>query len=144
MISRPQIDQLIALGRQRGSLEIGDISAVLPVDSLSIDEISHVMAVLEDAGISVEIDPAFLSPPRRRPGTPSVAPQASPSAPDIGATVTATRVSELASSITQARTAALEDGPPSAFPTRPATIFVVIGAGIALIMLLGFWTYLSG
>ena len=144
MLTRPQIDRLIALGRQRGSLEIGDIGAVIPVESLSIDEISHVMSVLEDAGISVEIDPAFLSPRHRNIDSPPIAPKASPAAPGGDATATQTRVSALESSATQPRKKAAEDKPPNAFPARPATVFVVIGAGIALIIVLVFWTYLSG
>lgn len=142
MISKAQIDRLIALGRQRGSLEIGDISELLPVDSLSIDEISHVMAVLEDAGISVEIDPAFLTPRLDRINSPSALSPALTPTPGDDAAGAPKHASELASSITNARTSALQGPPP--YPRRPATIFVVIGAGVSLIIVLGLWAYFSG
>ena len=142
MISRPQIDRLIALGRRRGTLEIADIGEVLPIDSLSIDEISYVLSLLEDAGISVEVDPAFLSPRHEGNAFPSTAAQASTPTPGHAAAA-ATRVSQPPPSITGASATPKHDAPPP-YPARPATVFVVIGTGIALIVVLGFWTYFSG
>lgn len=48
------------MGRQRGGLDIDDIRRALPVDTMSIEELSDVLAHLEEAGIPVEIDSVLL------------------------------------------------------------------------------------
>jgi hypothetical protein len=55
------IDRLIELGKRRGGLEIGDIRQALPVDTMPTAELAEVLAHLEEAGISIEIDPALLT-----------------------------------------------------------------------------------
>ncbi len=56
------VDHLIELGRQRGGLGIDDLRRALPIDAMTIEEISGVLARLEEAGISLEIDRAMLTP----------------------------------------------------------------------------------
>lgn len=61
MISLTAVDRLMQLGQQRGGLQIDDIREALPVDTMTTAELSNVLARLEEAGISVDIDPALLS-----------------------------------------------------------------------------------
>jgi Sigma-70 factor, region 1.1 len=55
------IDRLIEMGQRRGRLEIDDIRQALPVDTMPTAELAEVLARLEEAGISIEIDPALLT-----------------------------------------------------------------------------------
>jgi hypothetical protein len=66
MISTTAVDRLMQLGRRRGGLEIDDIRQALPIDTMTIEELADVMARLEKAGISVEIDAGLLSPHHRK------------------------------------------------------------------------------
>ena len=66
MISTTTVDRLIQLGRRRGGLVIDDIGQALPVNTMSTEELADVLARLEEAGISVEIDPALLTPHHRK------------------------------------------------------------------------------
>jgi Sigma-70 factor, region 1.1 len=56
MISTTAVDHLMQLGRRRGGLHIDDIRQVLPVDTMTIEELADVVARLEEAGIAFEID----------------------------------------------------------------------------------------
>jgi hypothetical protein len=56
--------ELMDLARRRGGLAVEDLRAALPIDSMTIDEISHVLARLDEAGFDLEIDPALLLPER--------------------------------------------------------------------------------
>ena len=66
MISTTAIDRLMQLGRRRGGLEIDDIRQALPVDTMTVEELADVVARLEEAGISVEIDTGLLTPHHRK------------------------------------------------------------------------------
>jgi hypothetical protein len=66
--ANPSYQQLLALGEQQGGLTTHDLQQVLDVDRLSIEEISDILARLEHAGISVDIDAAQLSPGPRTAG----------------------------------------------------------------------------
>jgi Sigma-70 factor, region 1.1 len=70
MISTTAVDRLMQLGRRRGGLEIDDIRQALPIDAMTIEELADVMARLEEAGISVEIDAGLLSPHHRKTALP--------------------------------------------------------------------------
>lgn len=65
MIPAPALEYLMRLGRRRGALDIDDIRQVLQVDTMSLDDLADAVSRLEDAGISVEIDPALLTRRRR-------------------------------------------------------------------------------
>ena len=69
MTSTTAVESLIEMGRQRGGLDIDDIRRALPVDTMSIEELSDVLAHLDEAGIPVEIDfdLANSSPPKSAP-----------------------------------------------------------------------------
>jgi sigma-70-like protein len=54
MISTTAIDHLMQLGRRRSGLHIDDIRQVLPVDTMTIEELADVVARLEEAGIEID------------------------------------------------------------------------------------------
>jgi Sigma-70 factor, region 1.1 len=55
-IDRNTLDRLVALGRSRGTLTVRDLKEHLPIEDLNADTIALIVAHLEDAGISVELD----------------------------------------------------------------------------------------
>ncbi len=60
-IDRATLDRLVALGRGSGTLTVQDLKQHLPTENMSADEIALVVAHLEDAGISVELDDNLLA-----------------------------------------------------------------------------------
>ena len=66
MISTTAVDHLMQLGRRRGGLHIDHIRQVLPVDTMTIEELADVLARLEEAGIAFEIDAGMLTPHHRK------------------------------------------------------------------------------
>lgn len=57
------LTELVAGARQRGSISLEDLRKELPVDSMTIEDISVVLARLDEAGFDLDIDPALLSSP---------------------------------------------------------------------------------
>jgi len=57
--------ELIRLARQRGGISMEDLQKALPLESMSIEEISHIVNRLDEAGFDLEIDPNLLSPKRK-------------------------------------------------------------------------------
>lgn len=55
------LTKLVAGARQRGSISLEDLRKELPIDSMTIEDISVVLARLDEAGFDLEIDPALLS-----------------------------------------------------------------------------------
>ncbi len=53
--------RLLQLGKQQGGLTPHDLQQVLDVELLSTDELSDMLVRLDQAGVSVEIDPALLA-----------------------------------------------------------------------------------
>jgi hypothetical protein len=62
MVQSKTIQELIAIGRPAGHLSSNQLQRVLPVDTMSIDEIADVVLQLERSGIEVDLDPALLEP----------------------------------------------------------------------------------
>lgn len=56
------LTDLISLARRRGSLSMEDLRRTLPVGSMTIEDLSHVLARLDQAGFDLEIDPTLLLP----------------------------------------------------------------------------------
>lgn len=56
------LTDLISLARRRGSLSMEDIRRALPVESMTVEDLSHVLARLDQAGFDLEIDPTLLLP----------------------------------------------------------------------------------
>lgn len=57
--------ELVNLARQRGSISMEDLRKALPIDSMTIEDISDVLARLDEAGFDLEGDPSLFSPTRR-------------------------------------------------------------------------------
>jgi hypothetical protein len=53
---------LISNASRRGSLTMEDLRKALPVDSMTVEDLSHALARLDQAGLDVEIDPTLLVP----------------------------------------------------------------------------------
>ena len=142
MISATALEHLMRLGRQRGALDIDDIRQVLQVDTMSMEDLADAVVRLEDAGISVEIDPALLTR-RREETSPQAAILASlPLRRSEQAAEVDHRLSNPGSSITTARGGLS----PSARPTGKqaqgnAVIFVLAAALILLVLVVGVWHF---
>jgi hypothetical protein len=61
MPADPRFERLLQLGKQQGGLTPHDLQQVLDVERLSTDELSDMLVGLDQAGVSVEIDPALLA-----------------------------------------------------------------------------------
>jgi hypothetical protein len=123
------------LGRRRGGLEIDDIRQALPVDTMTAEELADVLARLEEAGISVEIDPVMLTPRHRRTTVHDVKPAMELWQSERTATAH-DRLSILASSIKAAtETSSRTHGSPRRYVQKSGTIFVVAAAMILILLL---------
>ena len=56
--------RLTAIQRSRRHVTLAEIKSILPIDSMTPEQIGQTMAQLEEAGIDIEVDEEFL---RRRP-----------------------------------------------------------------------------
>ena len=54
------LKRLAAVQQSQGHVTLADIGSVLPVDSMTPEEIGETMAQLEAAGIDIEVDKEFL------------------------------------------------------------------------------------
>jgi hypothetical protein len=91
------------MGRQQGGLDIDEIHRALPVDTTSIEELSDVLAHLEEAGIPVKIDSVLLTPRHPRVTLCEVKHATEPSRRSERTATDQDRLSSLASSIKAAR-----------------------------------------
>jgi hypothetical protein len=85
-LNEATFDRLINLARQRGSVTTNDLREVLPIDQMTVEDISDVITRLEEADVDLEIDPVLLLPTRgiaRKAPTPISKP-AQPSLPETG------------------------------------------------------------
>jgi hypothetical protein len=142
MISTTAVDQLMQLGRRRGGLQIDDIRQVLPVDTMSIEELADVVARLEEADISIEIDAGMLTPHGRKMTLPNLNPTTEPTRHKQPATTAHAGLLGLASSMKAAR----ENSHPRRRPARTyvqksGTIFVVAAALTLLLLALVVWRF---
>ena len=53
------LDELVKLARQRGRISMEDVRKVLPVDSMSVEDIARIVVRLEESGFELEIDPSL-------------------------------------------------------------------------------------
>ncbi len=56
------VDRLTRIAGGRGSLSADQLRQAVPVEAMSIEEIASLIAALEERGVSVEVDPALMSP----------------------------------------------------------------------------------
>jgi Sigma-70 factor, region 1.1 len=135
MISTSAFDRLMQLGRQHDGLKTDDLRQALPIDTMTVEEIADVVARLEDAGISVDVDAGLLTPHHRK----IILPQAE-ATPLSLRSEQATINAHLASSIKAAK----ENSYRTREPARPhlqkfGTIFVVAAALILILLGLVVW-----
>jgi hypothetical protein len=142
MVSGTAFDRLVELGRRRGRLEIDDIRQALPTDTMTTEELAEVLARLEEAGISIALEPALLAPRHRKMPPHELKPAAELSQHSERATIAHTRLSSLASSIKAAgENSDRTQGLARTSVKMPGTIFVVAAALILLILALGVWRF---
>ena len=144
MISTTAVDRLMQLGRRRGALEIDDIRQALPIDTMTIEEVADVVARMEEAGISVDIDAGLLTPHHPKMALQEVKPTPEPSRRSERVTTAHPRLLSLASPTKAAK----ENSSPACGSTRPyvqrsATIFVLAAALILFLIALGVWHFLG-
>jgi hypothetical protein len=68
MPADPGFERLLQLGKQQGGLTPHDLQQVLDLERVRPDELSDMLERLDQAGVSVEIDPALLAPASERAG----------------------------------------------------------------------------
>ena len=130
------------VGRQRGGLDINDIRRTLPVDAMSIEELADVLARLEEAGISVKIEPTLLTPRHRKMLPHEVRPATPPSGHTERATTGHDRLSILALSIKAAReNSSRTRGPAQPYVKRSGTIFVIAAVLILALLTIVVWQF---
>jgi hypothetical protein len=59
------LTELIDRARQRGGISMEDLQSALPLDTMSAEDVAHVLARLDEAGLDLEIDPDLLLPANR-------------------------------------------------------------------------------
>ena len=142
MISTAEVDRLIQLGRRQGGLEIEDIRQALPIDTMTIEELADVVVRLEEAGISVEIDAALLTPRHQKMALPEVKPTPEPSRESERAMTADPRLLNLASSIKAAKeNSSRIRGSTHPYVQKSATIFILVAALILFLIALGVWRF---
>jgi Sigma-70 factor, region 1.1 len=139
MIPTTAVDRLVQLGRRQAGLDTDDIRRALPIDTMTIDEITEVVAHLEEVGVSVEIDPALLVPQHRKMAPPELQPTPKPSRHSERVNAPDARLSNLAVSIKAAEEAHKALGPPRKYVQKSGTIFVIAAALILSLLALAFW-----
>ena len=142
MISPEMFDRLAEQGRRRGGLKTDDIRQVLPIESMTAEELVDMLNRLEVAGIAVEIDPALLNP-RHRQLSPQPPKSGAPASPESVPPATGDpRLSELGSSIRSVRGSA--HCPPEPAGTRgklPGTVLLWVAALMLIVMVLAVWHF---
>lgn len=140
MISTTAIDRLMQLGRRRGGLEIDDIRQALPVDTMTVEELADVVARLEEAGISVEIDTGLLTPHHRKTALQEVTPASERSRHSERTTTAHDRLSILASSIKAVReNSSRTRGSIRPYVQKSATVFILAAALILFLIAFVVW-----
>jgi Sigma-70 factor, region 1.1 len=142
MISTTAVDHLMQLGRRRGGLHIDDIRQVLPVDTMTIEELADVLARLEEAGIAFEIDAGMLTPHHRKMTLPGVNPMKEPMRHNEPAMTAHVTQLGLASSMKAAAENSHRTREPArTYVKKSGTIFVVAAALILLLLALVVWRF---
>ncbi len=61
-VNEARLSQLINAARERGTFSIDELRDAFPITDMDAEDVSSLIARLEEAGISVEIDPRLFSP----------------------------------------------------------------------------------
>jgi len=142
MISTEMFDRLVEQGRRRGGLKTDDIRQVLPIESMTAEELVDMLNRLEVAGIAVDIDPALLNP-RHRQMSAQPTKSASPASPQSVPPATGDpRLSELESSIKSVRGSARHAPEPAGiYGKLPGTVLFWVAALMLIAMALAVWHF---
>ncbi len=142
MISPELFDRLVEQGRRHGGLKTDDIQQVLPVESMTSEELVDMLTRLEAADIAVEIDPALLHP-RRQQITPQPTKPGAPASPQGVPLATGhPRLSELGSSIRSVRGSARHAPEPAGiYGKLPGTVLFWVAALMLIVLTLAVWHF---
>jgi len=141
MIPTTAVDRLVQLGWRQGGLKIDDIRQALPIDNMTIEEITDVVTCLEDVGISVEMDAGWLTRPHRKMGLSGLQPTPKPSRRSERVTTADARLSNLSSALKAAEETHKRLGSARPYVQKSGTIFVIAAALILVLLALGLWRF---
>jgi hypothetical protein len=138
MSPQKAFDRLVQLGMRAGSLRVSDLGRVLPIETMTVDEITEVVARLEGAGISVEID-AELEAPSHRKATSNSKAIPKQSSLSGAKSVDHARLEALASSI---KAKELQTRAPQHQGIKESgTVFVIAAAVILIVLVMVAWGF---
>ena len=129
------LDRLTEIGRQRGRVTIEDIRTIVPLDALSVTELAQILARLEEAGVTIDIDPQLLASDGKMP-LPSA--HELPLPENKAASAPMDRFEILARSIQAARETSTTLNSPEAVG-GPATGYLWMVVGVVLLLLVAVW-----
>jgi len=130
-----ELERLIAIGKRRGGLTVDDLQRHLPLEALSPAKLAEVLAVIEDAGVTVEIDPALTEGrPRKPAGRPTPPPASAEAASEGGRQ----RIAALESSIQSSKARAAR-APHAFYQYRGGTAFLGAALVACIMLLIGLW-----
>jgi Sigma-70 factor, region 1.1 len=140
MVVTANLDRIVEMGRRRGGLTVEDLSKHLPIETLSPTELAEVLATIENAGVTVEIDPALL---RGRPRAVNDVPgaQLPPSAAETPRD-DQERLSKLDSSIRHSKHQAEQSRGRDQY--KGGTAFLAIAVVICILLMIGLWLFDRG
>jgi hypothetical protein len=131
MFPSKEFDRLVQAGKLTGGLKISDLGRLLPVETMTADEITEVLARLEGVGIPVAIDAELEAPYHREPGSNSNA-MPEPPSPSNAQAMAQARLEALASSI---KDRGLQNRAPQQQRIKQSGTPFVVAAGLILIVL---------
>ena len=141
-MSTTAVDRLMQLGRWQGGLEIEDIRQALPIDTMTIEELTDVVARLEEAGISVEIDADLLTAHHRKIALPEVRSTPEPSQQDGRTTPAHPSLLSLATAIkTTKESSSRTSGSTRPYVQKSDTVFILAAALILILIAWGVWRF---
>jgi hypothetical protein len=138
MSRQDAFDRLVQLGMRAGRLRVSDLGRILPIETMTVNEITEIVARLEGAGIAVEIDAELEAPSHRKAASDSEAipKQSSPSG---AMSLDHARLQALASSIKAKELQARSPQPQGI--KESGTVFVIAAAGILIGLVLVAWGF---
>jgi hypothetical protein len=128
------LDQILEIGRRRGRLTVDDLSKYLPIEHMSAAELTETIAAIENAGVTIDIDPDFLK------GRPRLVEPIEPNPPTTGTDAVEDgheRLAELDSSIRQSQRQIRPARDTGRY--KGGTVFVAIAAVVCALVVIAVW-----
>jgi hypothetical protein len=137
------IDALTRLAGARGTLSAAELRQVVPVDSMSVEDVAALIAELDARGVTIEIDPVLSTP--RHPVTPEAGAAAPPrpeaprpEAPRPAATTRSLPEGSGAASSVRAATTT----PVARQPSQAAVAIAVLAAAVVVVVVVALvWAF---